>query len=365
MKSVDAGPAGDVERLYRDDGARLWRAILFLSGDPEIANDAVAEAFAQALARGSEGATAQTLARLPGTALRLVGTRDAVYVLDSDNVLDPTRRIVRFDIGSGRLTTSGPLWGALDLAVTDGSVWVSGGSRGSAGNGIIYRLDRITLGRQESITLPAPAGHLAVGPAGVWAGAGKAAYLIDPAAGGVVRSVDLPEVAGALAIGPSNELYVETHPVGDLSPGPIEELDATTGQLLASGPGPGGVSWVSLSAARGGVWTTFATGMLGAAERLSARDLRPSAALKTENGRRFHGSNGIQVSVAGRVLWVFDQGAQYGCFDPVTGTRRATLGFRFSAVTDVNSTVYAIGQPVLDRPVFDLIRITPGPGCLG
>ena len=54
MKSVDAGPAGDVERLYRDDGARLWRAILFLSGDPEIANDAVAEAFAQALARGSE-----------------------------------------------------------------------------------------------------------------------------------------------------------------------------------------------------------------------------------------------------------------------------------------------------------------------
>ncbi len=34
MKSVDAGSAGDVERLYRDDGARLWRAILFLSGDP-------------------------------------------------------------------------------------------------------------------------------------------------------------------------------------------------------------------------------------------------------------------------------------------------------------------------------------------
>src|SRR5438132_12973855 len=53
MPSVDAGPAGDVERLYRDDGARLWRAILFLSGDPEIANDAVAEAFAQGLARGS------------------------------------------------------------------------------------------------------------------------------------------------------------------------------------------------------------------------------------------------------------------------------------------------------------------------
>ncbi|MDH4113114.1 MAG: sigma-70 family RNA polymerase sigma factor [Actinomycetota bacterium] len=43
-----------VERAYRDLGARLWRALLGYTGDPEIASDALAEAFAQALARGND-----------------------------------------------------------------------------------------------------------------------------------------------------------------------------------------------------------------------------------------------------------------------------------------------------------------------
>jgi len=38
-----------IERLYRDEGDRLWRAMLFFSGDREVASDAVAEAFARAL----------------------------------------------------------------------------------------------------------------------------------------------------------------------------------------------------------------------------------------------------------------------------------------------------------------------------
>jgi RNA polymerase sigma-70 factor (ECF subfamily) len=42
-----------LEQLYREEGARLWRAILAYSGDREVANDAVAEAFAQALRRGA------------------------------------------------------------------------------------------------------------------------------------------------------------------------------------------------------------------------------------------------------------------------------------------------------------------------
>jgi len=42
----------DLEALYREHGARLWRAVAAFAGDPEVANDAVAEAFAQALRRG-------------------------------------------------------------------------------------------------------------------------------------------------------------------------------------------------------------------------------------------------------------------------------------------------------------------------
>ena len=48
---IDARP--DIEGLYRADGDRLWRAIYAFAGDPEIASDAVAEAYAQLLRRGS------------------------------------------------------------------------------------------------------------------------------------------------------------------------------------------------------------------------------------------------------------------------------------------------------------------------
>jgi RNA polymerase sigma-70 factor (ECF subfamily) len=42
-----------VEAVYRDDGDRLWRALYAFAGDENVASDAVAEAFAQALRRGS------------------------------------------------------------------------------------------------------------------------------------------------------------------------------------------------------------------------------------------------------------------------------------------------------------------------
>ena len=42
----------DAELLYREQGARLWRALLAYSGDPDVASDASSEAFAQLLRRG-------------------------------------------------------------------------------------------------------------------------------------------------------------------------------------------------------------------------------------------------------------------------------------------------------------------------
>ena len=40
----------DIERTYRDSGDRLWWALLAYTGDPEVARDAAAEAYARALA---------------------------------------------------------------------------------------------------------------------------------------------------------------------------------------------------------------------------------------------------------------------------------------------------------------------------
>ena len=44
---------GEVETVYRQDGDRLWRALFAFAGNEDVASDAVAEAFAQALRRGS------------------------------------------------------------------------------------------------------------------------------------------------------------------------------------------------------------------------------------------------------------------------------------------------------------------------
>lgn len=45
---------GGVEALYRSDGARLWSAVRGYTGDRGVADDAVAEAFAQLIRRGDE-----------------------------------------------------------------------------------------------------------------------------------------------------------------------------------------------------------------------------------------------------------------------------------------------------------------------
>ncbi len=46
-------PGRRIELVYREQGARMWRAVFLASGSREVADDAVAEAFAQALRRGS------------------------------------------------------------------------------------------------------------------------------------------------------------------------------------------------------------------------------------------------------------------------------------------------------------------------
>ena len=51
VATVEA-PSTSIEALYRQDGDRLWRALLAYAGDPDVASDAVAEAYAQLLRRG-------------------------------------------------------------------------------------------------------------------------------------------------------------------------------------------------------------------------------------------------------------------------------------------------------------------------
>jgi RNA polymerase sigma-70 factor, ECF subfamily len=53
VETADISTLSTIERLYRQEGRRLWWALVAYAGDTEVANDAVAEAFAQALGRGT------------------------------------------------------------------------------------------------------------------------------------------------------------------------------------------------------------------------------------------------------------------------------------------------------------------------
>ena len=53
MQGAAVDPGVEIERLFRSEGNKLWRALLLATGDPELASDAAAEAFAQALRRAA------------------------------------------------------------------------------------------------------------------------------------------------------------------------------------------------------------------------------------------------------------------------------------------------------------------------
>lgn len=50
--NTDAQAAGRFEALYREQGQRMWHSVHLYSGNAEVASDAIAEAFAQAIRRG-------------------------------------------------------------------------------------------------------------------------------------------------------------------------------------------------------------------------------------------------------------------------------------------------------------------------
>jgi RNA polymerase sigma-70 factor, ECF subfamily len=52
--SIEAGQRTAIETVYRQQGDRLWRALRLAMGSSDVATDAVAEAFAQLIARGPD-----------------------------------------------------------------------------------------------------------------------------------------------------------------------------------------------------------------------------------------------------------------------------------------------------------------------
>jgi RNA polymerase sigma factor (sigma-70 family) len=104
MARVEHAPAGvehgeRLERLYREQGARMWHAVLAFAGDPDVASDAVAEAFAQALRRGEEIRDAErwiwrTMFRVAAGELKTRSRSVPVTIERTYEMEEPARKLV-------------------------------------------------------------------------------------------------------------------------------------------------------------------------------------------------------------------------------------------------------------------------------
>jgi RNA polymerase sigma-70 factor, ECF subfamily len=104
MARVEHAPVGvehgeRLECLYREKGDRMWRAVLAFAGDPEVASDAVAEAFAQALRRGDairdpERWVWRTIFRVAAGELKARGRDAQLLVEGSYEMEEPARELV-------------------------------------------------------------------------------------------------------------------------------------------------------------------------------------------------------------------------------------------------------------------------------
>jgi RNA polymerase sigma-70 factor, ECF subfamily len=83
-----------VEALYRADAERLWRALYAFGGDPELASDAVNEAYAQVMSRGD--AVRDPAAWVWRTAFALA--RGALKARQSDERMRAAERAAPADI---------------------------------------------------------------------------------------------------------------------------------------------------------------------------------------------------------------------------------------------------------------------------
>lgn len=54
MSNTGVGVRSVLEDLYRTQGPIIWRALIAFTGEPAVADDALSEAFAQALRRGED-----------------------------------------------------------------------------------------------------------------------------------------------------------------------------------------------------------------------------------------------------------------------------------------------------------------------
>jgi hypothetical protein len=247
-------------------------------------------------------------------------------------------KLRRSSLAGGKVTT-GPSFRVRSVALAGGSLWVFGARPAgpTAERMRLYRVSARTLRVERTMTLGPSRGAsglaaLAPGTHGtIWVSFGRTVLHLAARTGATIGTIQLPSglLAGDIALSPSGRvLYVATShrtgggfsPVLEYGTASLRKLAMNTKSVTAVNVGGG-----MLTAAPGGVWVSFRTGMLGQTVLLRQQDLR-SVKLPGAGSRHslFTWAMGATTAYAAPSLYLVQSvSAVAGCVSPSTGHIRA------------------------------------------
>ena len=175
-------------------------------------------------------------------------------------------------------------------------------------------------------------GTLATAGGWLWVGGWNTLDRISLTTGHATIALRVPGAQGVdVASNPAGTVLVDSegHELAH-----VQRRDPSTGRLVAQTSFSDGVTKPQIGGVSGsGIWLTQATGMMGYAQRISVRTLRPIRLSGTPahpgiTGDLIEGSNGINARAINNVLWLTQPAGATSdnyCGDPATGRRRSVL----------------------------------------
>ena len=245
-------------------------------------------------------------------------------------------RLRRTQLAGGQVRL-GPKFGVSSLGVAAGSLWVFGAQQAghSAERLRLYQVNPRSLAIVRTWTLGPPRvrfGIVALTPGRtgtVWVSFLRTVLHVSAGSGATLGSIRLPAglTAGDVALSPSGRfLYVAaSDQIGSRSP--VIEYSTASGRQLAVNARSVqavAVGGGDLTAAPGGVWVSFRTGMAGETLLLRQRDLRSVRLPGTGTRHSLFGwSMGADTEYAGTSVFLARADRVAACLGPRTGHVRA------------------------------------------
>jgi hypothetical protein len=287
-------------------------------------------------------------------------------------------KLRRSSLAGGKVTT-GPSFRVRSVALASGSLWVFGARPAgpTAERMRLYRVSTRTLRVERTMTLGPSRGAsglaaLAPGTHGtIWVSFGRTVLHLAARTGATIGTIRLPSglLAGDIALSPSGRvLYVATShrtgggfsPVLEYGTASLRKLAMNTKSVTAVNVGGG-----MLTAAPGGVWVSFRTGMLGQTVLLRQQDLR-SVKLPSAGSRHslFTWAMGATTAYAAPSLYLVQNvSAVAGCVSPSTGHIRARGHFAGHLEADELLGSAQHGRVLYAAAAHGVFAIRPPTGC--